>query len=258
MRFKEFWENTDIFGFDKEHDKDTSNVKPSAKPLRSFDIELMIEYLLNKRIGQHKPSSKFMNEIQWGQTPGAVRLEVDTGYTFRVKKLGKDLQGNDRWFSKRTFQLNRLGSGGYEDSVANEIFDHMEKVFEQKIDAPIGDFDKFDSLVHNIATKTRRVARDYFIYEGIKKLSDKNYLIVFEVRGGGVEAPGQSRVEENITQISYDSELGVIRATNYNIESPVGGPHSWSLSPVDLDLYFSPSQDREEISEAIAVHMKHY
>ena len=45
---------------------------------------------------------------------------------------------------------------------------------------------------------------------------------------------------------------------NYNIESPVGGPHEWKIMPSDFDEYFFPSQDRDEISEPLVVHMKYY
>jgi hypothetical protein len=58
--------------------------------------------------------------------------------------------------------------------------------------------------------------------------------------------------------VTYDREAGTIRVTNYNIKSPVGKRHSWKIYPNDLDLYFFPSQDRDEISETVAVHMKYY
>ena len=72
-----------------------------------------------------------------------------------------------------------------------------------------------------------------------------------------MESAGQYRVEQNQTLISYDRKAGTIRLTNYNVESPVAA-HTWSIGLNDLDLYFFPSQDRDEISETIAVHMKYY
>ena len=96
------------------------------------------------------------------------------------------------------------------------------------------------------------------MFQAVRKVDENNYLIQFEVRGHGVEAPDQKRIEENLTQITYDKEAGTIRVQNYNVESPVGGAHEWAIAPQDLDMYFLPSQPRDEIAECVAVHFKYY
>jgi hypothetical protein len=78
------------------------------------------------------------------------------------------------------------------------------------------------------------------------------------LRGQGVEAPGHIKVEQVDTQISFDKENGTIRVTNYKVGSHTGRSRDWQIKPSDLDLYFFPTQDPDEISEAIAVHMKYY
>lgn len=93
---------------------------------------------------------------------------------------------------------------------------------------------------------------------GIKKIQEYAYILNFELRGHGLEAPDHQRIENNQTMITYDPEHGTIRIINYNIESNVGGPHSWTQTPMLLDLYFFPTQDREEISECLAVHYKYF
>jgi hypothetical protein len=100
--------------------------------------------------------------------------------------------------------------------------------------------------------------KDVFLPCGIKKLHEYAYLISLNVRGHGVEAPDQRRIEQNQTAVTYDPDQGTIRIFNYNIESPTGGPHQWSLMENDLDIYFFPSQSRDEIADCLMVHFKYY
>lgn len=257
MTFKQWLESSNIFGFDEEPKEEPLYGELDNKPLKAFDTELMIEYLTKKKLGKFDPSTRFMNEIQWGHQFGAIKLEVDSRMTFYVKKLAFDLEGNRRWITKKSFQLNRTGYGGHEDSVAQEIFGEIKSCFETMTEGPSKDY-HLEPLVKNIAQKLVKVKQPKFIYEGIKRINDDCYQIIFGVGGQGVEAPNHRRVEQNVTEVSFDNGQGTIRTTNYNIESPVGGPHEWKVMPTNVDLYFFPSQDRDEISETIAVRFKYY
>jgi hypothetical protein len=258
LNFKKFFEATDIFGFEPKRVVDSNTENNLNKPVNQFNVELMMDLLSQKKIGVFEPHMPFLHEIRWGYQPGAIKLEVDTGYTFYIKKLGMDKNGDPRWVTKRMFQLNRQGFGGMEDSVAQEIYEQIEKYSVSNIEAPVEDYKELENLVNNIYGKVKRTSKQIFIPEGIKKLHDDAYVIKFGVRGSGVEAPDHMRVEQNQTMITYDRQAGTIRVTNYNLESPVGGNHSWKIAANDLDLYFFPTQDQDEISETIAVHMKYY
>jgi len=258
LSFRKFTEATDIFGFDAKRSEEDPSEKEETKPINQFNLELMMNFLSKKSIGLHEGEVKYVNEIQWGHQPGSVKLKVDTGYTFYVKRLGVDLEGNETWATKRMFQLNRHGYGGLEDSVAQEIFEHLERYYNARLDTPDGDYEDLENLVVHISNKLKRTSKSIFLYEGIKKVDDDNYIIIFAIHGHGVEAPGHMRVEENLTNVIYSPDKGIIHIVNYNVESPVGGPHSWSLTPLDLQVSFFPSQSREEISEAVSVHFKFY
>lgn len=259
LRFKTYFEATDIFGFEpKRVEISASSDNLLNKPIRQFNIELMMDLLSKKRIGVFEAHMPFLHEIRWGSQPGAIKLEIDTGYTFYIKKLGMDRQGNPRWITKKMFQLNRQGYGGMEDVVAQEIYEHIEKYSTQNIETPSNTYHDLDSLVRQIYEKIRRTGKVIFLPEGVRKLSDDAYIIKFGVRGQGLESPGHTRVEQNQTMVTYDREAGTIRVTNYNIKSPVGKRAEWKIYPSDLDLYFFPSQDRDEISETVAIHMKYY
>ena len=256
--FKKWFEATDIFGFEKAHTDESPSDFVDAKPIRQFDLELMMEYLSKKSIGLNHPFSPFISEMTWGNDLGSIKLEVDTGLTFYVKKKAKDLLGEDRWITKKIFQLNRHGYGGLEDSVAQEIFNHLELASKEPSPAATHEFDKLEELTLHIYSKMKRVAKDIFMPAGIKKINDNAYVISFEPRGQGAGSPDQRKVEVNQTMVSYDESSGVIRIFNYNLESPMGGERKLEIMENDLDLYFFPTQDREEISECLAVHMKYY
>ena len=264
LTFKRYFEATDIFGFDVERSDEKSDDDMSSKPINQFDLELMMEYLGKKPVGNYEPHKPFVSEIIWGRqpngftVPGSVKLEVDTGYTFYIKKMGMDKLGQPRWITKKMFQLNRQGYGGLEDAVAQEVYEHVVKIQEGNLDGPTEGYDDLENLVVHINNKLKRISKNIFIPMGIKKLHEDAYIISFEVRGHGLEAQDQRRVEQNQTCVTYDKEQGTIRIFNYNIESPVGRGHSWQLMENDIDLYFFPTQDREEISECLAVHMKYY
>lgn len=262
MKFRSFYEAVDIFGFESGRDR-TEDEKYSElenHPIRQFDIELMMKLLLRKKLGLHEADySGFMNEISWGgERPGAMKLEVDTGYTFYIKRLNYDLEGNKRWATKKIFQLNRRGLAGYEDIIANEIYEHIERMNEMEIDYPMSDYDSLEKLTHKISQAMRRTSKSMFIWRGIKKMNEHCYHIIFELRAGGVETQDQKRVEQNVTQVSFDETKGAIRVNNYNIESPTGKDRKWEIMPDDINLYFYPTQSIDEIADTMAIHFKYY
>jgi hypothetical protein len=259
MSFRNFLESKDIFGFEIQH-AEPSGDDMLEKPIHQFDLELMMDLLSRKRIGVHEAHCPFMNEIKWGTQPGAIKLEVDTGYTFYIKKLGIDKQGGPRWVTKKMYQLNRQGHGGVEDIVAQEIYEQISRVAGGTIDGPQEGYssDELEKLVFHLNGKIKRVMKNVFIPVGIKKLGEYAYVIAMEVRGHGLETQDQKRIEQNHTNITYDPDQGTIRIFNCNIESKVGGPHSWGIMESDLDLYFFPSQSRDEISDCLAIHFKYY
>ena len=114
-----------------------------------------------KNIGLHKPQLKFMNEIQWGELSGAVKLGIEPGYSLHARKLGNDLNGNKIWYTKKVWQINRRGYGGYEDQVANEIYDQVTSILKKDIDTPIREYEDLENLVIHVANKLKRQAKEH-------------------------------------------------------------------------------------------------
>lgn len=260
-KFKQYVESHDLFGFGrKESERELLDKEDqrSITPIRRFDLELMMDFLSRKKLGVFEAAQPFLSEIRWGSKPGAIKLEVDTGLTFFIKKLAMDKEGNPRWVAKKTMQLNRLGFGGSEDSVAQEVFEMLEKYNDGTIESPVEEYRGLRDLVEHMYNKMKRFAKEIFYPQGIRKLSEDSYIISFAINGTGTEAPNQQRVEDNQTIVSYDKEAGVIHVCNQNIISPVGKRRAWNIKQSDLDLYFLPTQPKEEISDCVATHMRYY
>jgi hypothetical protein len=256
VKFKNWLESTDIFGFDKEIRK-SEFTQEKDTPIKRFDLEEMTNYLAEMPLSTRQPYVKFLGEIIWGENVGAVRVKMGTTLQVNIDKLCSDLQGNPTWVTKKFFQINRAGYGGYERNVAQEIFDEIERIDQEQLEAPQKEYRELPNLVVGIANNLRRLAKDIFIFEGIRKVNDENYIIKFGVRGQGVEARDHQKVIENLTDISFDKKTGKIKVFNHNIKTDVGR-FDWKLHPVDQKWYFMPTQPREEIIETISTFMKWY
>ena len=257
-RFCEFLDAIDLFGITRHRPEDELAEDPlDNKPVKGFNLEAMMDILTNKKLGAYEPHQNFINEIQWSGRHGAIKLEVDTGLTFYIKRLGFDLKGNTRWITKKMYQLNRRGFGGFEETVAEEIFDEIRDVNGNAVDSPSADFTNLRGLTMAVCSAIRKSAQPKFLFQKIKQISEHQYQIVFEIDNNGVQAIGQNRIEENITDLSYDRTCGTIKVDNYNVISKVGS-REWKLNQTDLSLFFFPSQSPEEIADCVAVHFRYY
>lgn len=252
-----FTEWKDIFGFDSDVVMSPKKLL-DEKPVDQIDVEYVVKNLSHSPLRSYPPVVKFMNEIHWGNGTGEIRVRITPKMKVLIERLGTDLNGNPRWYCKRVWQLDRSGSGGKEAAIAEEIFEEIQAVDRQEPDSPKRDYQDFQDLVIRIAEQIKKVAAPIFIFEGVRKVNDFNYIIRMSVRGHGVEAPHQRRVEENQTQVVFDKDAGLIRMTNYNLLSEVGRNHSFTISPPDHIWYFFPTQSDKEIANTITNVMYWY
>lgn len=261
MNFK-LWLESEIadFGFDKERSPNPFKVANIQRehPIHRFDIEEMGTYLAMKKLNSSPCKIQFVNQFVWGENVGAVRVRVNTGLQLFVDRKGIDLLGNERWLAKKSFQINREGYGGYEDIVADEIFEAVKEVADNPLDVPQDNWPDLERTVVNLASKLQRTAKDILVFENITKVNNNRYIIVFGLKGYGIETQDHRRVEENITEVIFDEKSGSLRVFNTNVESDTGGRHSWEVMPSDQDFIFFPTQNNEEISEVVSTPMKFY
>ena len=256
MRFKTWLEGWENYGFGKAPEP-----RPHAEPenpIDQFDIEQLHDFLVERKVGQLRPRSKFVNEVIWGEQVGAVRYWIGPGYQTIVDRLGRDLEGNLIWYTKKAFQINRAGFGGHERIVAQDMHEHLEAVYNREFDSPAPEYDRMKQLAVTMADKIRRTCRPIFMFNKIVEQAPHHYLICFEVRGQGVESMDHQKVEQMTIETFFDPRKGYIRAMLYPIESTVGRTRSWSIPPVQVDLNFFPTQSFDEIIEPLALYMRYY
>lgn len=257
MEFKTWLEGYEQFGFGK-NPSPSNNQKEPENPIDGFDVEALHDFLVERKVGQLRPVSQYVNEIVWGEQPGAIRYRIGPCYLTLMDRLGTDLEGNRLWYTKKVFQINRGGYGGYERMVAQEMFDKLEEVYEKDQDSPRSEYQGLKHLVTMMADKVRKTCRPIFMLDKIVEHNQNRYLICFTVRGQGVESPGHQRMEQMTIEMNYYPEAGYIRGMVYSIESPVGRGHSWTLQPSQVDLKFMPSQPMDEIIEPFAMVLRYY
>jgi len=256
--FTTWLESKDIFGFEKDFQKKEQDKKTIKEtPVEVFSVEKMMNYLLEMKLPGKNPSMRFTNQIQWGENVGAVRVKMGTTLQMHIDKLSTDLEGNPTWVTKKFYQINRGGYGGYEKSVGQELFGEIQKIDKKQLDAPKNEYKELPNLVIGIASQLRRLAHDIFVFEGIKRVNDKNFIIKLGLRGGGVEARDHQKVLQNLTDVSFNEKTGKIRVMNYCVKSKVG-KDEWNLFPADQDWYFMPTQDKNEIVDVVNTNLKWY
>lgn len=247
----------DIFGFEKktisEKPKDVDDL-----PLNPITADVVLETMLKRDIQGIIPFSEFHDQIQWGNNPGAVRMNITPlgSYKSIIKKLQYNLKGDLEWVCKKILPYKELSNTNkfFDEHVAEEVFEKVEEIYKKNDKHPTQDYNNLLNLTVKVANKCnqKNTIPDIFIFTGIKEVKkNEHYLISYECKGHGVEAPGSMRLEQFVIDMIHDKETGMIRSMGSTIQSPTR-QHTWTIQPSEWDEKFSNSQDNNEISEAIA------
>lgn len=127
--FSQWLEAFDIFGFEKELFAEPKNVY-DEKPVKGFSYQRLMDNLVKYPIGSKQPKVKHINEICWGEGPGALRLRIGTGLNCQFERMNVDLQGINRWITKKVYQIPQQGYGGHEDAIAQEAISLLKIINE--------------------------------------------------------------------------------------------------------------------------------
>jgi hypothetical protein len=250
-------EKDDSFGFDTFKEKPKDEIDTEA-PINTVDIEFISEYLGQHVVGSKRPVVKFVNEVVWGDQTGAIKVTISPCLSVIFFKKINDLEGSPAWITKKVFQINQAGYGGYEEALASEILEEIQMINDVPLDSTQKGFKDLRRVVDGLAEHIRTTAKqDVFIFQRVRQFDENTYCIVLAVRGGGGEEEGQQRVIENQTWISYNDKSGLIRVSNYNVGSQVT-KSEWKVKPLDLDMYFVPTQSIKEMSTAIGNFLHWY
>lgn len=258
-------ETKDIFGFNKLlKDIDVPTISNDAKPIEAISIELVMNELSKYKLNETQPFSKFLNQIQWGKHNGATQMVISPLGSFKsiVRRMQTNLLGEQAWICKRILPYKDIMRANLkiDENLAHMLFQEIEKINETQLESAIGDYKNLEGLVTKLSSYVQKqnVIPSSFIYMGTKEIKhNEHYIIHFEVKGHGVEAPNANRVEMFAIEMSYNPKTGLIRSFGHDVQSPTRG-HVWYPQPSEWDEYFSPAQPMLEINNCICSALSTY
>jgi hypothetical protein len=256
-------EGKDIFGFEKDRGPIQKEVE-DERPIIPINAEFLVEEMMKNEVNGLSPFSAYADQIQWGTTPGAVRMVISPLGSFKsiMRKLQKNLLGEDVWVCKRIVPYKDIihSDFSFDENFSAELFEEIKKVYDEPIEAADSSYKGLEALtikLYNESVK-KNVLPKIFIPMGIRQIKkNENYIIYFECKGHGVETPGSGRLEVFMINMSYDPKTGMIRSFGHDVQSPKKG-HVWYPQPSEWDENFSPNQREKDIILSITGALKTY
>jgi hypothetical protein len=260
LDFKRWMEAKDIFGMDNlpiRIDRPDTDDRPTLR----LNVEEVIADLKH-RVNAKNPVELYhsTSEMQWGSQPGAIKATISPlgAVNLVIRRLVPDALGHHRWVCKGVYPLEDwYNQRGAERALSEDILTKVADIDRQSMEAPDKDFEEMEHLAVALASQLRRRVPQVFYYDSLIKDGAGNYLVKFNVRGQGVQARNQLRVEEYVVQATYDRPCGIIRIQGYQVQSTLG-QHRWLPGVPDFREVFMPSQQPEDIVSAVVAHMARY
>lgn len=266
MSYKSFqdWvilEKKDIFGFDYYAPNGDKGKSSKSPPLHRIKVEEVISELLTNNLGAKEAYSRFNNSIQWGIGSGSIYMEVSPLGSFKgiVRRLSNDAEGTPIWICKKVMPFYDYlnAETAFDRELAKDLIEKIKETDETKLESPDQNYDDLEDLTIKIAEDCQLNMPEMFIYRGIKMVQENHYIIFFELKGQGIEAPGSTRIEQHHIQVSFNKKKGYIKIFNNDIQSPTKG-REWLPAPSEFEEYFFPNQPINEISECVAAALSTY
>lgn len=251
-----FNEKADVFGFDKK--MEPIKWKKLQDPADNLRVDDVLKEITKFDLGIKSGRQNWSNIVEWGYFTGAIKVESHpASFSLVVKRKIEDLKGSVVWVTKRVVSILETKKG-QESEIVNGMIEECRKIDEQMVDMPSKNFTKIENLVSKITYHMRLKSQEKFIFKGVKKIKENNYITSWQMAGMGVEAPSQRRVEQFSLNTTYYPKRGLIRCWASDIGSESGENYSWRIRPSEWDLYFVPSQTVDEIVKANVVMFEMY
>jgi len=264
MRFNKFLTEQDVFGFespDADYGERSPNVDHQTKPqdflpIKPLDTEYICDLLQKSHLGNKRPHRLFPDSVQWGVGHGAIKLKFGTGKNVIIERMSHSLYGEQTWVTKGIYNTKRDRLGTTEHKVSENIWGRLKSINETPADSPSSKIDNLQHLVVKIANKLKQDVNDPLFFNNITKINENKFIITFNVRGQGVQSPGQQRLEQAHILIEFAQD-GIIHINQTDIHSPIS-ERKWEVSHSNYILNFMPNQNVNEIIESLNTIMKYY
>jgi hypothetical protein len=258
-------ETKDIFGFNNLLTTDDRNlISNDSPPIQPISIELVMNELSRFKLNETIPFSNFLNHIQWGRHNGSTQMVISPLGSFKsiIRRQQSNLLGEQVWICKRVLPYKDIMEADLkiDENLAHMLFEEIQKISDNQLESAIGDYKNLEGLVTKLSQDVQRqnVIPSSFIFMGTKEIKhNEHYIIHFELKGQGVEAPSSNRVEMFAIEMSYKPSTGIIRSFGHDVQSPTKG-HLWYPQPSEWDECFSPAQSIKEINNCICSALSTY
>ena len=248
------------YGFDQDQrnkPKGGTEEIEGTSPFKPIDgSKIIAELTTFPAIGPNRPRQKWNDVVEWGQGPGAIQVGVTPLGSMKivVRRLTKDLYGEETWICQRVIPLGDNEAENQEIAIAHDVYDKLAEVANAMIPGPANAYDELERLSWKLWAATKRDHPSYCMFPiGMRKQNENYYKLVFEFRGHGVlrhKSGRPGRAEQFNIDVIWDDKKGLIRVLGYDIASTLG-QHSWQVKPSEFNEYFSPQQEHEEIIKNI-------
>jgi hypothetical protein len=250
------------FGFEQESQNDKKKGDPEGDlPLDPVNLNHITKLLTRKAYGVKFPIiNNFFGEVQWGNSDGALQVKFSPlgGLNASIRKMIHTLKGEKVWICKKVVEIKHIFDE-YPDKLHFALDEVLTETDNTGLDAPSADYKDLERLTVQLAATLRgKTTQRIFIYEGIRVLKEgERYIIHFGVTGMGRQRPGQKRLDQFAVDVGYNREDGIIKIAGNELGDKID-KYRWIYDPSNFIENFTPSQNIDEIKNAILVHFNCY
>lgn len=264
LNFSEWFLEFANYGFDKKSNakKNNQNIQNNTDdaPWVMFNVENFFLELKDLVASDGKRSTKIWHEeLDWLDNGSVVSVNINPLGSLRIttRKNIKDLEGHDTRVCKHVFDVCEEHIKK-EVSVANEIYSKIKEFNQSNIDYPAKEYKNIKKLAQELfnSTKTKYPERYMFPVKMIE-MNNNYYKLVYEFRGAGQGAPGQSVGRQFNIDLTFDKDKGLLKCWGYDVDSKVRKNYYY-VQPSEWNEYFSPQESNKSIINMIVTTFMTY
>jgi hypothetical protein len=246
-------EQKDIFGFDRDRGYNRKLEKESVLPIKPIEIETIMKELIELPLGVKKARMSWHDRVEWGldNQSGSVLVDVSPVGSFKafIRKNIIDCEGTQTWICKSIYDFNEHKEKN-PTTLSMLLYEELTKA-DLDYDSANENYKDTEKLAIRLAMKMKlEHPRRVMFFNKMKKMSEHYYVTSFNMRAGGLEAPGHRRIEQFHVHFLYDKKRGLFRSWGNEISSPTS-QHKWEPQPSEWDEWIAPSMSINEISNVI-------
>jgi len=256
--FKLFTE--DLFGFDAIEKRPTPQEEDDDLPIHPFSSEWFLDSLGRKKIGNRVPSQPqiIFGIINWDTT----RVRLTPNLNISIERQIEDLLGQKTWICKALFHPDLKKYAGKEDTVAEDVFQEVQKIYFEALDRPTETYNLL-LLTQRMASRVQHHLPSLYNYKSTIKKSENYYVISLAITNAGVGKitsmlPHLALSPEATIDVNFNEERGLVHIILTTVGISTKGEPGWELDVPMLDAFFAPSQNKDEIIEPVLTTIRYY